>query len=110
MTSPLFLFRPSVRDDMVVCSTGFISVRSGTENLCRFMVARMPGSSRRRARNFKLRSGLGRYGRGRSLWKVYWVEADVTCWERREVGFAGVIGEEEMLRGRRELVDDEMEF
>lgn len=26
------------------------------------------------------------------------------------MGFAGLIGEEEELRGRRELVDDEMEF
>lgn len=50
MTSPLLRFRPSVREETVVCSAGSISVSSGTENLCVFMAARMPGSSRRRVR------------------------------------------------------------
>lgn len=49
---------------------------------------RIPGSSRRRARNARLRSGLGRYGSGSSLWNVY-CDDDDGCW--RENGFAGLI-------------------
>lgn len=39
-----------MREECVVCAAGSISVRTPTENLCVAIVARMPGSARRRER------------------------------------------------------------
>lgn len=60
MTSPLFLFRPNVREERVVCSAGSISVSNGTEKRRLAIAERIPGSSRRRARKVRDFDGFGR--------------------------------------------------